>query len=225
MSPGRAVDAVVFDYGGVLTGPVRESLSAWVRAGDIEPASLTRVLRAWLSRDAPDGSPIHRLETGELPAAGFEQRLAAALDTRRRPAGGAGGAAGPAVRRAPSRAGHVRAGRGAARARVRVALLSNSWGNTYPRDRIDGLFDPVVISAEVGLRKPLPAIYRRVLDGLGVPAARIVLVDDAEPNVEGARAVGMRAVLHTAPATTRAALAELIPELTEIPSTSTGVTS
>jgi putative hydrolase of the HAD superfamily len=98
-------------------------------------------------------------------------------------------------------------------ARIRVALLSNSWGNTYARERVDALFDPVVISGEVGLRKPLAPIFELTLERLGVPAERVVFVDDAEPNVLGARAVGMRALLHTDAATTRAALTELVPAL------------
>jgi putative hydrolase of the HAD superfamily len=97
---------------------------------------------------------------------------------------------------------------------VRVALLSNSWGNTYPRERIDALFDPVVISGEVGLRKPHAAIFELALERLGVPAEQAVFVDDAEPNLLGARAVGMTAIQHTDTAATRAALAELVPALT-----------
>nr|BFE74649.1 hypothetical protein GCM10020092_079500 [Actinoplanes digitatis] len=97
---------------------------------------------------------------------------------------------------------------------ARVGMLSNSWGNTYPRDRIDALLDPVVISGEVGLRKPLAPIYHLMLKRLGLRAERVLFVDDAEPNLVGARAVGMRALLHTDAATTRTAIAELIPGLT-----------
>jgi putative hydrolase of the HAD superfamily len=100
---------------------------------------------------------------------------------------------------------------------VRVALLSNSWGNTYPRERIDALFDTVVISGEVGLRKPHAAIFELALERLGLPAEQAVFVDDAEPNVLGARAVGMTAIQHTGPAATRAALSELVPALTRHP--------
>jgi HAD superfamily hydrolase (TIGR01509 family) len=96
---------------------------------------------------------------------------------------------------------------------VRVGLLSNSWGNTYPREQIDALFDPVVISGEVGLRKPLAGIYELTLRRLGVPAGRVVFVDDAEPNVLGARSTGMRALLHEDAGGTRAALARLVPAL------------
>nr|WP_240963304.1 HAD-IA family hydrolase [Antrihabitans stalactiti] len=103
-----------------------------------------------------------------------------------------------------------------------VGLLSNSWGNTYPRAQIDELFDPVVISGEVGLRKPHAAIYELAVDKLGVPADRVLFIDDAEPNVLGARAVGLQALLHLDHPSTRAAVAELAPHLKPHP---TGVTA
>ncbi|MFE5586546.1 HAD family hydrolase [Kitasatospora sp. NPDC056531] len=208
-----AVDAVVFDYGGVLTGPVRESIAAWLKADGIEPASFSRTLKAWLSRDAEQGTPVHRLETGELTVEQFDALLAAELTTVD------GRAVDPVgvlvrlfagMRPDPAMFELVGELRGLG---IRVALLSNSWGNTYPRELIDGLLEPVVISGEVGLRKPLAPIYRLTLDLLGLPAGRVLFVDDAEPNVLGARAVGMPALLHTDAATTRAALAELVPGL------------
>jgi len=100
---------------------------------------------------------------------------------------------------------------------VRTGLLSNSWGDIYPRERIAAAFDSVVISAEVGLRKPQPEIFRLALDGLGVAAERAVFVDDAEPNLVGARTVGVRTILHADPATTRAELAALVPGLRPTP--------
>ena len=65
----KAVAAVVFDYGGVLTSPVRDSIAAWLERDRIDPKSFSRALKAWLSRSAPEGTPIHRLETGELSSA------------------------------------------------------------------------------------------------------------------------------------------------------------
>jgi epoxide hydrolase-like predicted phosphatase len=214
VSAGNQVEAVVFDYGGVLTGPVRASISAWLRADRIEPASFSRILKAWLSRDAPDGTPIHRLETGALSVAEFSALLAAELTT----------VDGEAVDPVGILA-RLFAGLGPDPAMfalvgqlrdlgVRVGLLSNSWGNSYPTE-IHALFDPVVISGEVGLRKPLPAIYQLTLDRLGLPADRVLFVDDAEPNVLGARAVGMRALCHTDVERTRKAVAELVPALAE----------
>jgi putative hydrolase of the HAD superfamily len=204
---------VVFDFGGVLTNPVRDSIAAWLEADGIEPASFSRTLKAWLSREAAEGTPIHRLETGELTVEEFDVLLAAELTTVD------GGPVHPVGVLARLFAGMRPDPEMFALAEdlrdvgVRVALLSNSWGNTYPRERIDALFDPVVISGEVGLRKPLAPIYELTLERLGLQAERVVFVDDAEPNVLGARAVGMRALLHADAAATRAALADLVPDV------------
>ncbi|MCJ7707099.1 MAG: HAD family phosphatase [Anaerolineales bacterium] len=69
---------------------------------------------------------------------------------------------------------------------IRVAL-ENEW-------HIADAFDPLVISAEVGLVKPDPRIYRLALERLGVPPEEAVFIDDFEVNVAGARAVGMMAI-------------------------------
>jgi hypothetical protein len=45
-----SVDAAVFDYGGVLTTPVRDSIAAWLDRDAIDPASFSRTIKAWLSR-------------------------------------------------------------------------------------------------------------------------------------------------------------------------------
>jgi putative hydrolase of the HAD superfamily len=93
-----------------------------------------------------------------------------------------------------------------------VGLLSNSWANTYP-DELLALFDAVVISGEVGLRKPDPVIYGLLLDKLAVPAARSVFVDDAPVNVAAAIELGMHGIRHEDANRTRAALTDLIPAL------------
>jgi putative hydrolase of the HAD superfamily len=90
--------------------------------------------------------------------------------------------------------GLVRRARGAG---LRTALLSNSWGNDYPRDGWDEMFDAIVISGEVGMRKPEPRIYEHTLGLLGLPAGACVFVDDMPHNVAAAVEVGMVGVLHT----------------------------
>ena len=218
----REIDAVLFDYGGVLTGPVKHSIAGWLAADAIELESFSRTLRAWLSRNAQDGTPVHRLETGELTVAEFEVLLAAELQTTD------GSAVAPhgILRRLfagmqPDPAMFALAEDLRATG-LEVGLLSNSWGNTYPRARIDALLDPVVISGEVGLRKPHAAIYELALDRLGVPADRVLFIDDAEPNVLGACKVGLQALLHIDHSSTRSALSELVPDLNPHP---TGVTA
>lgn len=217
----RRVDAVIFDYGGVLTTPVGSSIRAWHEADGIDPASFTRTLRSWLGREAPTGTPVHRLETGELTIPEFEALLAAELTTvdgRAVQAAGILGRLFAGMRPDDAMFDLVRELREAG---LKVGLLSNSWGNTYPRDRIDGLFDHVVISGEVGLRKPDPAIFRLSLSGLGVAADRAVFIDDAEPNTLGAAALGLHTILHTSPDETRAALVDLIPDLVAAPAATT----
>jgi HAD superfamily hydrolase (TIGR01509 family) len=79
---------------------------------------------------------------------------------------------------------------------LRTALLSNSWGISYPRDGWDDMFDSVVLSAEVGMRKPEPGIFRHVADLLELAPGQIVFVDDLPSNVEAAVAIGMVGVHH-----------------------------
>jgi len=204
-APDTAIEAVVFDYGGVLTTPVGDSITSWLEADGIRPDSFSATLKEWLGRNAEDGTPIHRLETGELSTQEFDALLAARLTTYdgtpvdptgvlRRLFAGMG-----ADERMYDLIADLRS------AGVRTALLSNSWGNTYPRERLTGLMDVVVISGE---------IYLTTLERLGITdAAAAVFIDDAAPNVEGAEAVGMRGLLHTDAASTRTALAALIPAL------------
>jgi hypothetical protein len=53
---------------------------------------------------------------------------------------------------------------------VRVVLLSNSWGNPYKRESWSELFDEVIVSGEVGMRKPDIEIYELALERAGHPA-------------------------------------------------------
>jgi putative hydrolase of the HAD superfamily len=79
----------------------------------------------------------------------------------------------------------------------------------YPRDDWTELFDVVVISGEVGMRKPEPEIYQFTVDQLGLAAEHCVFVDDLRPNVRAAAALGMTGVHHTDDSETLAVLAEL----------------
>ena len=86
--------------------------------------------------------------------------------------------------------------RRARHAGLRTGLLSNSWGNDYPRDGWDEMFDVVVISGEVGMRKPEPEIFHHTLDLIGLAAAECVFVDDLPHNVAAAVELGMVGVRH-----------------------------
>jgi putative hydrolase of the HAD superfamily len=208
----RPFDAVVFDYGGVLTTPLRHSTGQWLAADRVTPDSFAVVMREWLGRDAVAGSPIHRLETGELTAQSFERAFAARLATHDGidvPAEGLLARLFAGMRTDPAMFDLIRDLRATG---AKVGLLSNSWGNHYPAD-LHEKFDAIVISGEVGLRKPDPVIYQLILDKLDVPAERAVFVDDAPINVDAATALGMRAIRHRDATETRAELETLIPGL------------
>ncbi len=95
----------------------------------------------------------------------------------------------------------------------RLALVSNE--RLTLRATLDGwnltsLFDLVVVSAEVGLRKPDPAIFRRAVAGLGVAPEACLFIDDREFNVLAARALGMQVIRFESVPQLRAALQDLL---------------
>lgn len=207
------IGAVIFDYGGVLTTPGRTAIAAWTRAERIRPETFSAALKEWLSRHAPPGNPLHRLETGDMPVEEFNRELASRLRTEDdAPVEPHGLLArlfsfmhgDPAVQHLVQ---DVR------RTGVETALLSNSWGNNYPWGQLNELFGLAVISSDIGLRKPDPTIYRLVLERLSLPAERTVFVDDGRPNIEAADRLGMHTVLHENAEKTRARLAEMLPGL------------
>ena len=83
------------------------------------------------------------------------------------------------------------------RAGLRTALLSNSWGNEFPGDGWHGMFDAVVISGEVGMRKPEARIYAPRRRALDLAPDECVFVDDLRPNVDAAVALGLVGIHHT----------------------------
>ncbi|XAS75349.1 HAD family phosphatase [Dermatophilaceae bacterium Sec6.4] len=214
MSRTERAQAVLFDYGGVLTAPIRDSISAWTTSEHIDPQSFSQVLKMWLGRAASPDSPIHRLERGELTADGFNALLTPEL----RSVDGGPVQPGHHLRGifATSRvdANTVEVVRKLRADGVRTGLLSNSWGFSYDRKLLAELFDPIVISGEVGMRKPERRIFDLAVSRLGLDAAQVVFVDDAEPNLVGARAAGLQTVLHTdAHSTARSLTALLTPAL------------
>jgi putative hydrolase of the HAD superfamily len=99
---------------------------------------------------------------------------------------------------------------------LRLALLTNNVREWEPRWRamlpVDELFEVVVDSSRVGLRKPDPRIYELTLERLGLPAQACLFVDDVEHNIDAARTVGLRAVWFR---DTEQAIAELEAQLSQ----------
>ncbi|HEY6745361.1 MAG TPA: HAD family phosphatase [Mycobacteriales bacterium] len=195
---------LLVDYGGVLTNPLSEFIGDWVRTDGIDPDRFADLMRRWLGPDG-DRNPIHDLETGRIDAAEFERLLAEELATDQPDPAEAERTAGiltrmfAGMRVEPTMLSVLRAARTAG---LRTGLLSNSWGLDYERDGWDTLFDAVVISGEVGLRKPDPAIYELAAQRMALPPDQIVFVDDLRPNVRAAVSAGMVGVQHVDISTT-----------------------
>jgi epoxide hydrolase-like predicted phosphatase len=96
----------------------------------------------------------------------------------------------------------------------KVGLLSNAWDNLrqtmHTRWNIDGLFDELVISAEVGMVKPDPRIFHLALEKLGVQPTDAVFIDDMVANVDAARQQGIAAIQFLDTKQTLANLQELL---------------
>jgi epoxide hydrolase-like predicted phosphatase len=94
---------------------------------------------------------------------------------------------------------------------IRTGLISNSWGTRrYDRARLAELFDGVVLSGEVGVRKPARRIYQLGAERIGVPAEACVFVDDLPFNLKPAAELGMATVQHVDSAETIAELERLL---------------
>jgi epoxide hydrolase-like predicted phosphatase len=160
--------------------------------------------------DLISGNPVHALERGECTVADFERLLAERLVTT---TGGKVTADGLLTRMLsaskpdPLMYQVIRDLRAKG---VRTALLSNSWGEGgYPRHDFPGLFDAVVISGEVGMRKPEPRIFLHTAELLNIDPAECVFIDDLEGNVRAAVGCGMTGVHHKDPSDTVMRLTEL----------------
>lgn len=200
-NPTRTLDALVVDYGGVLTTDIWVAFGEFCDAEGLEPEAVKDLFRS-----NPEAMRLLRgLETGELDEAAFEPRFAELLGLAESEGliGRLFGGLGPD----DLMIGAVRAAR---KGGVKTGLITNSWGlGIYDRAPTD-LFDVTVISGEVGLHKPQPEIYLLASERLGVKPEDCVFVDDLRENVNGAEAVGMTAILHRDSAATVAKLEGLL---------------
>jgi epoxide hydrolase-like predicted phosphatase len=188
-APTRTITTVLFDFAGVLTS------SPWGPLTEAGGGNLELLIGDY----GEDGDhPWHRVERGELAITDWALEVTAM-----------GQELGIEVDFTPLQAllgdltvqdqivERVRELRAEG---YRLGLITNnvregsaSWRALVP---VDELFDVVVDSCEVGMRKPNPAIYHHTLDLLGgVPPSQAVFLDDAPTNVEGARRAGLAAIL------------------------------
>jgi epoxide hydrolase-like predicted phosphatase len=191
------IRAVLFDFGGVYTtSPFGIFEEAAGELGATPEAVLDLVFGPY---DRDTDHPWHRLERGEIPLLEAREAIMAlasqaglAFDplvilARMAKGGGAREAVVAATRRLRARG-------------LRTALVTNNarefssgWRAMIP---IAELFDAVIDSSEVGMRKPDPAIFALALRELGgIAPEHAVFLDDFPGNVAAARRLGMHGVL------------------------------
>lgn len=197
-----------------MTNPIADSVNAWLEAEGIDRASYVAIMRQWVGQAYADGqertNPIHALERGECTNDEFELVLARELVMA-----DGGPVAGPGLLTrmfAGSRMDEtmLRLLRRLHGDGVPTGLLSNSWGGGYPTELFGGMFDAVVISAEVGMRKPEPRIFLHAAGLLGLDPQECVFIDDIQANITAAEQIGFTGILHTAAGQTAERVAELL---------------
>lgn len=197
------IEAVIFDYGGVLSTTPFAGIAEYEQKMGYPEKSLARLLFGkGASPQGPTDEPDHDwhlLETGRLTLDEFHSRLAERSEAALGQPLDLGDYAqflrelGVGVHwMMIHRVRELRA------EGYRTAILTNNvreWGGYWKGSIPLDLFDLVVDSCDVGLRKPDPAIYRLTCERLEVAPESAVFLDDTRRHVEGARQVGLHAIL------------------------------
>ena len=193
---GIRIEAIVSDFGGVLTTPLVQSFAAFQDETGITPQALGEAMARITEQTGTH--PLFELECGRVTEDDFLRRLESELAN--------GGSERPHLHRFrevyfdalnanQQMIGLMEELRDSG---LRMAMLTNNvreweplWRSMLP---VDEIFEFVVDSAFVGCRKPDREIYEIVLERLGLPAEVCLFIDDVEVNVEAAREIGLSAV-------------------------------
>ncbi len=202
--PPMTRSALLFDFGGVITTSV---LRAFEQFGELVGAPPGLILDL-LSHDPAARELLVEHECGRIDADAFDRGFAARLCAH-------GLEVQPDGLLARMQAGlrrdddTVRLIEDLRASGVPIALVSNAFGrDCYAGFDLDALADVVVISSEVGVRKPARRIYAIACERLGIDPRQAVMVDDLQQNLDGAARLGIAGVLHTDAADTCTQLAE-----------------
>jgi epoxide hydrolase-like predicted phosphatase len=200
--PDGARRGLLVDFGGVLTTDVFTSFREFCEAEGLLPDTVRdRFMKDPMAREL-----LADLETGRLTEEEFESKFAAVLEIKR--SDGLIDRLFAGMRADETMVDAVRA---AKRAGVRTGLISNSWGHgRYDRSLFPELFDGVVISGDVGVRKPDPRIYQLGAEAVDLPPSACVFVDDLPGNLKPARELGMATVRHVRAEQTISELEDLL---------------
>jgi len=198
MATAQRFQAVVFDFGGVITSSPFEAFNRLEAERGLPHDFIRRV-----NATDPESNAWARFERAEIDAAQFDALFAAEAQALGHPLDGASvlavlaGAVRPAMVTALDRL---------AEAGYRLACITNNVptghgaGMARSGDRADALeavfarFEHVIESSKAGVRKPDPRIYTMMCDHLGVPPQACVYLDDLGINCKPASQLGMHAI-------------------------------
>jgi putative hydrolase of the HAD superfamily len=188
--------ALISDFGGVLTTPLVESFAALQGDSGVTLEAVGMALARVAEADG--ANPLYELETGRMRERDFLSRLGAALSEelgRDVQLHGFGERYFAELHPNEELIAYFRRLRSRG---LRLALLTNNvreWEPLWrPKLPVDELFELVVDSAFVGMRKPDPEIYELTLERLSLPADACVFLDDIDVNVATAEQLGMKGV-------------------------------
>ena len=200
------IEAVIFDFGGVLTTSPFEAFARFERERNL-PADIIRRTNAANHLE----NAWAKFERAEVDIEAFDQLFADESGTL--------GAEVRAKDVLPLLAGDLRPDMVEALKRIGENFKTGCITNNLPANAIGSaagrtlyiaevmaLFDHVIESAKIGLRKPDPRIYAMMVEKLGVDPKRCVYLDDLGINLKPARAMGMTTIKV---ASGRQAIAEL----------------
>ena len=190
------IKAIVSDFGGVLTTPLFHAFARVQEDSGLEVAALGKAMARIQEEDA--AHPLYELEKGNITEPAFLARLERAIEDET-------GRAVELHEFSDRYWSHLHPNepliermRSLKAEGYRMALLTNNVREWEPRWRgmlpVDQIFELVVDSAFVGMRKPDPEIYQLTLERLGLPAAEALFLDDIELNIQTAESLGMTGV-------------------------------
>jgi putative hydrolase of the HAD superfamily len=190
------IEAVISDFGGVLTTPLIESYTAVQESSGVPMEALGKAMAAIMDRDG--SHPLFELETGRLSETRFLDELSSELTGQLGREVSMHGFGHRFFENLHPNERMLEFMRGLRDQGYKLGICTNNVREWEPLWRakvpVDEIFSVVVDSAFVGARKPEPRIYEITLERLGVPAQAALLIDDIELNCTAARDLGLRAV-------------------------------
>lgn len=190
------IEAVISDFGGVLTSPLIDTFKAFEQTSGVSLESLGTAMAA-IALERGD-NPLFELETGRMTEAEFLGSLGATLSAQLEREIRLTGFGERYFEHLEPNHGMIAFMQELRREGYKLAICTNNVREWEPMWRamlpVGEIFDVVVDSAFVGARKPEPEIYELTLERLGVAAPAALLIDDIELNCKAAEELGIRSV-------------------------------